>query len=297
MAEFRNIEELPAVSAGVLTEVVSLYTDANGDRAVIPAGFTVSAKEDEHTVKTGLVIIGDEGSEFVWIPTTETRFKRRDFGRYMYGERSLRGYYDETDLPLYQEMEASVSHYGGFYMGRYEASYGGGSNINDYVPASRRVTINEPGRIWVHFSPQKATIACRHIYAENETVQGFFPWGANWDTTLQWLIDSGDKTVSEVVDNSAGWGNYADAGFAGNGNERFTGRWEEAKANNLYDIAGNNWEWTQERCGGSYVMRGGGRTIMGGAAYGNRFPAAIRDPLPGNDHHPNVTFRVGLFVK
>ena len=289
--------ELPAVEAGQTAEKISLYTDGNGDCAVIPAGFSVSEKEDEKTVNTGLVVIGLDRSEFVWIPTYVTPLAERDFGVYMYGERSLRGYHDETGLELYQQMKASVERYGGFYMGRYEASYGGGSSLSDYVPASRRVTADEPGKIWVHFGPQKAEAACRNIYADNDTVQGFFPWGANWDTTLQWLIDSGCKTLYEVVDNSSGWGNYSDSDFCRIASEKYTGRWEQAKANNIYDLAGNNWEWTQERRGGSYVMRGGGRTIMGGPAYGSSFPAAVRDPLPGSDAHPNVTFRIGLFVK
>ena len=29
---------------------------------------------------------------------------------------------------------------------------------------------------------------------------------------------------------------------------------------------------------------------------GSRYPTAIRDPLPGNNHHPNVCFRVALFL-
>ena len=48
---------------------------------------------------------------------------------------------------------------------------------------------------------------------------------------------------------------------------------------------------------GSYVMRGGGYNLMGGACPGSSYPAALRDPLPGNDHHPNVTFRIGLYIK
>ena len=74
--------------------------------------------------------------------------------------------------------------------------------------------------------------------------------------------------------------------------------WEEAKANNIYDLAGNNWEWTQEQYGsGNYVMRGGGYNLMGGSCPGSSYPAALRDPLPGSNRHPNVTFRVALYLK
>lgn len=154
------------------------------------------------------------------------------------------------------------------------------------------MTADEPGRIWVQFSPRDATIACHNLYAENYTVQGFFPWGANYDTTLQWLIDSGCKTEEEVTSDSSAWGNYSNDTFSENATGEFTGQWEEAKANNIYDLVGNNWEWTQERYGsGSYVMRGGGYNLMGGPCPGSQYPAALRDPLPGNNHHPNVAFR------
>lgn len=269
------------------------YIDPNGDRAYIPAEFAVSEKPDEQTVATGLVVIGPDGSEYVWVPTTGTPLAVRDFGSYFSGGGSLSGYYDETELPAYQAMLESVEQYGGFYIGRYEASQGA-----DGLPASRRVTKDEPGRIWVQFSPQDTVGACERLYVDNDTVQGFFPWGINWDTVLQWLIDSGCMTEAEVSRDSSAWGNYSNDSFSEGARGNTTGAWEEAKANNIYDLAGNNWEWTQERYGsGSYVMRGGGYNLMGGACPGNRYPAALRDPLPGNDHHPNVTFRVALFVK
>ena len=283
---------LPLISAGDIAAGKSIYTDMNGDTAVIPAEFTVSAKDDEQTISRGLVIIGPDGSEFVWVPTTVTSLAARDFGSYFSGGGSLAGYTDETDLPAYQEMVRSTEQFGGFYIGRYEASQG-----QNNIPASKRVTESEPGRIWVQFSPQDTAKACENLYADNDTVQGFFPWGINWDTTLQWLIDSGAKTAYEVAGDSTSWGNYSNDSFSEGARGNYTGAWEEAKSNNIYDLAGNNWEWTQERNFSNYVMRGGGYNLMGGPCQGNMYPAALRDPLPGNNHHPNVTFRIGLFVK
>ena len=275
----------------------SEYVDANGDKAYIPADFTVSEKDGERLVSKGLVVIGPDGSEFVWVPTNKTRLRRKDFGSDFYGG-SLAGYEDETGLEEYRAMVRSVGKYGGFYMGRFEASYGGGSSLADYYPASKRVTPDHPGRIWVRFSPQDAAIACANLYKDNPTVQGFFPWGINWDTTLQWLIDSGSKTTREVTRDSTEWGNYSNSSFTTRSSARYTGLFEEAKANNIYDLAGNNWEWTRERYASSYyVLRGGGNSLMGGSCPGNHYPAAIRDPLPGSSHHPNVTFRVALYLK
>ena len=285
--ETEEISLPPESSIGEVTQ----YTDRNGDTAYIPADFTVSEKADEQTINTGLVVIGPDGSEFVWIPTTVTSLAVREFGSYFSGG-TIVDYHDETELESYQEMFASVEKYGGFYIGRYEASKG-----ENGLPASKRVTEDEPGTIWVRFSPQDTVSACASLYADNDTVQGFFPWGINWDTALQWLVDSGSKLISDIKADSTSWGNYSNDSFSDGARGSYTGAWEEAKANNIYDLAGNNWEWTQERCGSDYVMRGGGYNLMGGACPGNRYPAALRDPLPGNDHHPNVTFRVALYLK
>ena len=277
---------------GKMTE----FVDADGNKSYIPAGFTVSEKKDERQVNRGLVVVGPDGSEFVWIPTDKTTLKRRDFHCDLYGN-PISAYKDEVSLKEYREMEKSVARYGGFYMGRYEASYGGGRSVGDYYPASKRVTTDHPGRIWVRFSPQDAVKACENLYRDNPTVQGFFPWGANWDTMIQWLIDSGAKTQWEVTKDSSSWGNYSNSRFTRGSSTRYTGAYEQAKANNIYDLAGNNWEWTQERCGANYVIRGGGNSIMGFACEGDMAPAAIRDPLPGSSHHPNVSFRVALYLK
>ncbi|MBD5459718.1 MAG: hypothetical protein HDR26_02070, partial [Lachnospiraceae bacterium] len=277
--------ELPAIYPGKTAAEKSNYTDADGDTAVIPAQFTVSTEEDEQTIRTGLVIIGPDESEFVWVPTTVTPLSVHDFGSYFSGGGSLSSYSDETELETYQAIGASVEKYGGFYIGRYEASKGA-----DGLPVSKRITVGDSGTIWVQFSPQDTTLICEQLYADNDTVQGFFPWGINWDTTLQWLIDSGCKTEVEISSDSTSWGNYSNDSFSEDARGSLTGQWDEAKANNIYDLAGNNWEWTQERCGTNYVMRGGGYNLMGGSCPGNQYPAAIRDPLPGNDHHPNVTF-------
>ena len=45
-----------------------LYTDSNGDKAMIPAGFKVGSTSLVNTIKNGLVIEDSDENQFVWIP-------------------------------------------------------------------------------------------------------------------------------------------------------------------------------------------------------------------------------------
>ena len=273
-----------------INDEMIMYEDSNGDTAPVPKDFRVSSKEDEQTISTGLVIIDKYDNEYVWVPTDNTPLEAREFGSYFSGVGSIADYYDEEDA-AYLAMVNGVEKYHGFYVGRYEASKG-----DNGLPESKAILDESQGKIWVQFAPQDTQAVCEKLYEDNDTVNGFFLWGANWDTCLEWLVDSGNKTEGDISGDSSSWGNYSNDTFSENARGALTGAWEEAKANNIYDLAGNNWEWTQERCGQNYVMRSGGYNLMGGPCPGDRYPAAIRDPLPGNNHHPNVTFRMGLYL-
>ena len=75
--------------------------------------------------------------------------------------------------------------------------------------------------------------------------------GAEYDTVLQWLLQSGAKTLEEVTVDSRSWGNYSITREKTGSNENYV-------ANRIYDLAGNNLEWTQEKFGEDYsVFRGG----------------------------------------
>ena len=256
------------------------YVDPDGFSVMIPAQFSVSAREGEQNVSSGLVVIAPDGSEYVWVQVTPATLNDDMF--------ASSGFYDEQD-EAYQAMISSVERYGGFYMGRYEAS-----ERADGTPASVPASASD---IWVHIPPQDMTTVCSKLYADNGSVTAFLPWGFNWDATLTWLVHTGCKTVEEIEDDSSSWGNYANNEFADERGYCATGQWEAARSNNIYDLAGNFWEWTQERTSGDcYAARAGGYTIMGGPANGDVYPVVYRSALPGNNHHPNISFRPALYL-
>ena len=153
----------------------------------------------------------------------------------------------------YKEMIESIRKYGGFYIGRYELSEAG-------------VQKNQPtltNTNWYNLYKK-----CKSLNASDK-VETRMIWGCQWDVTMNWLISSGSKTSDEVNKDSSSWGNYkgtsvkADDGTteikaSGDVQVLNTGKTTFTMANNIYDLAGNCWEWTQEADNtDSRALRGG----------------------------------------
>ena len=143
----------------------------------------------------------------------------------------------------YKAMIESVSKYGGFYIGRYELSEAG-------VQKDKATLTNTS---WYNLYKK-----CTELQASDK-VKTQMIWGCQWDVTMNWLISSGAKTSDEVNKDSSSWGNYqetsvkADDGTteikaSGTSAKLNTGKTTFTMANNIYDLAGNYREWTQEAC-------------------------------------------------
>ena len=179
----------------------------------------------------------------------------------------------------YKEMIESIQKYGGFYIGRYELSEAG-------------VQKNQPTLVktnWYNLYKK-----CKSLNASDK-VETRMIWGCQWDVTMNWLISSGAKTSDEVNKDSSSWGNYyltsvkADDGTTEiKASEKKavlnTGITTFTMANNIYDLAGNCEEWTQE-AHRTYYFRAyrGGNYFSGN---GSNSPASCRgssDPGIGNN--------------
>ena len=152
----------------------------------------------------------------------------------------------------YDEMIVSVTKYGGFYIGRYELSETG-------VKKNKPTLVEEN---WYNLYNK-----CKSLNV-NEKVETRMIWGCQWDATCDFIANKGEK--KDIVD-SRSWGNYKNS--TGNaavlvtenetetqkfGSKQNTGYSEYWKANNIYDLAGNCLEWTQEAEDTYYrIYRGG----------------------------------------
>ena len=196
----------------------------------------------------------------------------------------------------------SIQEYGGFYIGRYET---GGLNKEAVV---RKMDTNLGSQTW--YSMYEKT---QKLKGNNENIETLMIWGSLWDETLQWLVDSGattstgiQLTYKELRSDSSDWGNYRTSSFyyipSGSETPDATaekeintstkipaGSAEYTKVNNIYDLAGNVYDWTLE------ALSTNSRVLHGGVYYdyGYHSPATGRgyyDPY-NNDSYYRVSCR------
>ena len=211
-----------------------------------------------------------------------------------YKKQSIEEYKNHTDNDTNQE---SVNTYGGYYIARYEAGDGDANGTPRSSSSSNSNTVvSKKGAIVYNYISQTDSITrADSMYAGKSKLIS----GAGWDRTLNWLIETKAKTENEVFVNSSSWGNYNDStGNAktnsGPSNLNYTtGRNEAWKANNIYDLAGNVWDWTTEaRSSDKRVSRGGDYNDRGSI-----YPASNRYGDYGPDYSDiNFGFRPALYL-
>ena len=93
--------------------------------------------------------------------------------------------------------------------------------------------------------------ACTNIVSTSYA-QTTMIYGNQWDEVMSWLKETQFASAPSKVDkDSRSWGNYSNstgAAATNSGEKRASGYNEVWQANNIYDLAGNYWEYTQETC-------------------------------------------------
>lgn len=196
----------------------------------------------------------------------------------------------------FNRMLASVEKYGGFYIGRYETG-----NLSKETAVVKKGNTDINYQTWYNMYKR-----CKNLKGKNTNVETGIAWGNQFDRTLAWLVETGNKTKQEITDDSTSWGNYYNATFEyinssgntatknkGGGIRIPTGSAEYTKANNIYDLSGNVLDWTME------AYRTYRRVLRGGVQYvsGTFFPADYRcySDVTHSDDHSGC--RSALYIK
>ena len=207
----------------------------------------------------------------------------------------------------YQKMLKSVYTYGGFWIGRYEAGIEGTTTETTNARKSHTtVTIgSSPKAI-----SQKDAIPYNYVYCSeaqvlakemtpNSNYTSSLMFGIQWDLVCKFLEVKGKLTTANINSDSITWGNYSNVTRIISSDKAkqstdygntwtaitgtkpasivllTTGTSEETNKMNIYDFAGNEWEWTLEQSSNSNnpcAYRGG--SYYG---FGSDYPASYRD--------------------
>ena len=153
----------------------------------------------------------------------------------------------------YKAMLESVSKYGGFYIGRYELSKAGVQKDKETLTLAN----------WYDLYKK-----CKELNASDKVNKDSSSWGIYCGTSVK--ADDGTTEIKA----------------SGRYQKLNTGKTTFTMANNIYDLAGNCSEWTQEASGaGSRASRGGGYTGDGSSS-----PASVRGDNNPDGGYGSVRF-------
>mgnify|MGYP006862830544 CR=1 FL=1 len=261
----------------------------------------------------------NRGNQYVWVPVG-TGIKKSDgttvditLGRYTFAsngtptlEQSAENYTQEVVISLdYKELSTSrtgvassgkdglnttalnlkgfidsVKANGGYYIARYEASYGTDKKANSKVSNSYSKTApTTEGTLWNKITQIDSATASRNLYttATTDLVNSYA-----WDTAIVYIQNfSGDTNYSRQSSKNKSLSNTG-----ANGDE-------VCKIN---DMASNTWEWTTEysaNTGSSYARPCANR---GGYYYGSGVYTSYRGYNNATDSSKYTTFRPTLYM-
>ena len=336
------------LKSGEYASNTDMYSDGTS-LAVIPAGFTVSGMASENKISSGLVIYkgdlskanwetGKDASnndikrtynQYVWIPCSESDYKRTEWGVEKDGSSASRASKDETTLgsvtlsdydqkngitsnilnEIVNQISSeknSVKKYGGFYIGRYEV--GEGNVITQYKEPSASLIWSNAYKNAKNIDVGSASLSYLSSSYARDTALNFIQNNSEFKTYAS-TRDNG----SSGTDINENWQDksvtYKDANgnqtkAAGTATKLPTGV-TTAKCN-IYDMGGNVAEYTTELNpltngddDATIVLRGGdyGSTIWGPMIGYSKRPAGERwdDDSGANDSIKG--FRTTLFIQ
>ena len=270
-------------------------------------------------------------NQFVWVPVDISEFERTawsnnaptgtissDFTEpYSYSTdigiseaNDLTGEYAE-----YKAMRASVEKYGGFYIGRYETGSETERTYEDTAIGTTNMVVRKDAYVYnyVGWGPSNtstegdvteeafgsspgrnlgkgAVELSRNLYEASTSVKSTLVYGVQWDAVLKFVADN----EHSIID-STSWGNYSnntDRTQVSPNSPAKTGAYENWKAKNIYDIAGNVREWTME----AYSTNS--RSVRGGQYYntGSFNPASSRSGYLSESFEFGIGFRLALYL-
>ncbi|MBO5348515.1 MAG: SUMF1/EgtB/PvdO family nonheme iron enzyme [Clostridia bacterium] len=301
----------------VETAIASWNLDENG----CPVGWN-----------NGLVIEDNDGNQFVWIPVKNINELKRKDGYYSGGKQDyVNNCKEADDVNSTVESKAlyeSIRKYKGFYIARYEAGIENELRKNvqdgtikplskqdvyvwnkirwgsayDYALDGVQGSDKADGAVKVARSmyPNVEQLRTYNLPSDLTNTTGVIStlcYGIQWDLVIEFMEDvKNTYTNNKYVEDSTDMGWF---GLNSKSKLQLTGTNlngnESNCVKNIYDMAGNIYEWTMESYKDNYRIYRGGMYEMGN----QKVSASTRGhSIPdGFGGYPYVGFRVALYLK
>ena len=289
--------------------------DKEGNQFVwVPVEYTATGTIEENGLDTGFTSVFKRGKP-VETSTGSGVYKMTgevNDTRFTYTEPYASGY--DTEAAEYNAMMSSVQKYGGFYIARFEAGDGEATEKRTKVTPAHKVVSKKGAYVYNKVPWGKAlndtssqTLSgvenvagavelSKNMYKDSTSVVSTLCYGVQWDAALNFVSDE-----THSIKNSNLWGNcyYAEnEAAAGRGKLQTCGYNEAWKAKNIYDLAGNVWEWTMETMDATNrVYRGSCYAYDGDGYYSASYRIAYDGGATVNSAGSFYGFRVTLYIK
>ena len=302
---------------GTVFKDTTTLEDTYGNQVTIPKGFKIA--NDSATDVTGGIVIEDAtytktiGSQFVWIPvgTGENAIKKANnetvdiaLGRYEFTKNSdgtittseYSGSYTEDTTANHnssyenaiakdiEQFKTSANSNHGYYIGRYEA----GKTDNDGF-----MVCKSGQEVWNSITQPKASEVSRNMYGSEAKVTSDLINSYAWDTAIVFIQKCGTESNSSTYSYTAGLSSRSTSAPQTTGTNILKATNKVDKQCNIFDMAGNCFEWTTETSsysGMPCVGRGGF------FSYGNDSCTSYRFDDPTSSAYSDRSFRPLLYL-
>ena len=298
---------------GTVFDDVTTLEDTYGNQVKIPKGFKIA--NDSATDVTGGIVIEDAtytntiGSQFVWIPvgTGENAIKKANketvdiaLGRYSFTKNSdgtvTTSEFSDRDYTEYttanhnsdyknaiakdiEAFETSANSNHGYYIGRYEAGKTGDNGF---------VVCKSGQKVWNNVTQPKASEVSRNMYGSEAKVTSDLINSYAWDTAIVFIQKCGTESNSSTYSYTAGLSLTSTSEPQTTGTNILNATKKVDKQCNIFDMAGNCWEWTTETYinpSVACVSRGGSCSSSGYCTSG-RYGNGTSGASSGNSFRP-----------
>ena len=226
---------------------------------------------------------------------------------------------------IYQKMLKSVYTYGGFWIGRYEAGIEGSiDNVSkartghsDIIIGTSPKAINQKDAIPYNYIYCSEAQALAKEMTPDNNYKSSLLFGIQWDLVCKFLEVKSELTVDDINSNASNWGIYNNVERTITSDKAkkqgtpwisitgtklassillTTGSTNETNKMNIYDLAGNEYEWTLEHAtsDNSYNCAGRGGGYNGSGAI---YPASHRNGFSITDNNISIGFRSTFYEK